>query len=154
MALDVFVELAQDEQESMRLLCVDCLALIADLIKDHDQIITRLLPIFLDYSIDHSVKVKRALVIKYLELSEAFGNPIVDETFVDPLMQLAEDPDVEIRVAVANQISGFARFLQFDTIIGKILPCVQGFALDEIYDVRSALSSNIGQLFSIIGDDR
>jgi serine/threonine-protein phosphatase 2A regulatory subunit A len=154
MGLNVFTELAQDEQESMRLLSIDCLIVLAALIKDHDAIVTHLLPVFLDFSVDRSVTVKRALAINYLQLSEAFGNPIVEETFVDPFVQLAEESDVETRVAIAAQISGFAKFLQFDTIVEKILPCVQRIAVDELYIVRCALASSIGQLLSTLGDDR
>ena len=88
---------------------------------------------------------------------------------VDAFVQLLKDNEAEVRTAGAGQIpglicvyllmqesnktSGFAKLVDKNTILNRILPCVRDLSHDNSQHVRAALANQISGLAPLLAKD-
>lgn len=66
---------------------------------------------------------------------------------------MLKDNEAEVRTAGAGQIPGFAKLLDRDVILARILPCVRDLSTDSSQHVRAALATEISGLAPLLGKD-
>jgi len=89
----------------------------------------------------------------FVELAETVGEEIVREELVGAFVQLLKDNEAEVRTAGAGQIPGFAKLLDRDLILARLLPCVRDLSTDQSQHVRAALANQISGLAPLLGKD-
>ncbi|KAI9490442.1 putative ser/thr protein phosphatase 2A regulatory subunit A [Zychaea mexicana] len=151
-SLPLFYKVAGDEQDSVRLLAVDDMIAIAKMITARQRY-EHLVPTFDSLTVDCSWRVKYMLATKFVEVAEAFGNPIVRREFTTPYLILTKDPEAEVRTAVAGQISGLAQYLDKEEVLERLLPCVQELTMDTNEYTRAALAKEVSGLAPIFGKE-
>ena len=109
------------------------------------------------------------------QLAEAVGTELVRSELVNAYVALLKDNEAEVRTAGAGQIPGasfclltihmyyyispiwlvigFSKLVERDTILAKILPCVQALSTDSSQHVRAALGTHISGLAPLLGKE-
>lgn len=171
--IPLFNKLADDDQDSVRLLTVEVLVSLAQrLSKEQRQEL--LLPAFKALSSDKAWRVRYMVASKYVEvnecicfyannqplillyifqLAESYGQAIVRDNFTTAFVNLLRDTEGEVRTAGASQIPGYAKFIDENVILQDLLPCVKLLVSDENQHARAALAKDISGLAPIIGQD-
>lgn len=107
---------------------------------------------------------------EFVGLAEAVGEGIVREELVSAFVGLLKDNEAEVKTAGAGQIpgqfpsadgckaqadlySGFAKLVDKEVILARILPCVQDLSKDSSQHVRAALATQIAGLAPLLGKD-
>lgn len=103
-------------------------------------------------------------------MAETVGDEIVREELAGAFVQLLKDNEAEVRTAGAGQIPGqgcrllcfcllidfdlgFAKLLDRDLILARLLPCVRDLSTDQSQHVRAALANKISGLAPLLGKD-
>jgi serine/threonine-protein phosphatase 2A regulatory subunit A len=115
------------------------------------------------------------VLIMVPQLAEAVGPELVRSELVNAYVALLKDNEAEVRTAGAGQIPGislhlltfhvdrynslpwlligFSKLVERDTILAKILPCVQALSTDSSQHVRAALGNHISGLAPLLGKE-
>ena len=119
--LPVFRQLAQDEQDQIRVLIIESLVPIAKyLSKEENQIHT--LGTLLAAGEDKSWKVRLAFAKNFAELAESFGKEITDANLIQTFTLLLSDAEVEVRNAAINSLKTCLKILSPEKISSFLLP--------------------------------
>ncbi|KAI0312618.1 ARM repeat-containing protein [Amylostereum chailletii] len=150
--LAIYRRLQADDQDSVRLLTVEDLVVIARQLEPaevHEQLLKQI-----RQSIsDKSWRVRYMAANHFNALSEAVGVELVREELVNHYVQLLKDNEAEVRTAAAGQIPGFSKLLERDVIIARIVPFVRDLCQDSSQHVRAALANQITGLAPLLGKD-
>uniref|UniRef100_A0A183IBZ9 Protein phosphatase PP2A regulatory subunit A n=1 Tax=Soboliphyme baturini TaxID=241478 RepID=A0A183IBZ9_9BILA len=153
--MSMFVDLAQDEQDSVRLLAVDACVTIAELLKADSRDMIK--PILMQLAEDKSWRVRYMVADKFTELQKAVGPEIARNELVTAFISLLKDMEAEVRAAAAGKVCEFCEALpqpgRDQLILTQILPCVKELASDANQHVKTALASVIMGLAPILGRD-
>ncbi len=167
--------LATDDQDSVRLLTIpDLIALASNLqpaeVKQH------LLDSIRSAVADKSWRVSYMVANEFVGLAEASGEAIVKDELVGAYVALLKDNEAEVRTAAASQIQvsrgicaaepsgfhsvrpladmpGFAKLLDREVILSRIIPCVKDCTSDSSQHVRAALATQISGLAPLLGEE-
>jgi serine/threonine-protein phosphatase 2A regulatory subunit A len=154
--ISLFNSLAQDEQDSVRLLAVEACVIIASLFKHED--IEKYLMTSLKLAIDDkSWRVRYVVADKFVELQTAVGAEITKNELVPAFNSLLRDNEAEVRAAAASKIKDFCHQLPIDIresiIMNQILPNVKELVNDTNQHVKSALAGVIMGLSPVVGKE-
>eukprot|EP01062_Namystynia_karyoxenos_P056438 TRINITY_DN47403_c0_g1_i1.p1 TRINITY_DN47403_c0_g1~~TRINITY_DN47403_c0_g1_i1.p1 ORF type:complete len:590 (+),score=237.94 TRINITY_DN47403_c0_g1_i1:91-1860(+) len=145
-ALAQFAQLAKDEQDGVRLLCIEktvemsaCIA--PELISKYLQ------PLVRDGVQDASWRVRYMLTDKFAEIAQAVGLP--SREVVSLYERLAKDTEAEVRAAAAHQIGKLAASCGGDAM--RLMQAAQKLCGDEMQQVRAAAAGNIVSLSKSLG---
>ncbi|CAB4067858.1 PPP2R1 [Lepeophtheirus salmonis] len=134
--IPMFVNLAKDEQDSVRLLSVDACVSISSLLQTED-VEQLVMP-----TLKHTAEDK----------SWRLWGPEITKADLVPAFQ---DSESEVRAAAAHKVRNFCQDLdpsvQETVIMNSILPCVKELVGDANQHVKSALASVIMGLSPILG---
>ncbi|KAK9321343.1 armadillo-type protein [Lipomyces orientalis] len=150
-----FLYLAQDDQDSVRLLTVDVLIATAgvlgpDLVREH--LLEQLKKLFADKS--WRVRYMVADRFEQLAVTVAAGDEVVLKThFVPAMVRLLKDSEAEVRTVIAKQVPGFCQLVDRESVLDEILPCIEDLVNDPSQHVRAALATKISGLAPILGKD-
>lgn len=115
---------------------------------------------------DKSWRVRYMIANEFVALAEAVGEGLVGEELVGAFVGLLKDNEAEVRTAAAGQIpgeipsietsgdltiSGFAKLVDREVILARILPCVRELATDSSQHVRASLATQISGLAPLLG---
>ncbi|KAF9056178.1 armadillo-type protein [Panaeolus papilionaceus] len=150
--LPIYRKLQQDEQDSVRLLTVEDLIVIAKRLTP-PEVKEQLLRQIKQSIGDKSWRVRYMAANHFNELSEAVGVEIVREELIGQYVQLLKDNEAEVRSAAASQIPGFSKLLDKEVILARIVPCVRDLSQDTSQHVRAALANQISGLAPLLGKD-
>ncbi|KAF8168088.1 armadillo-type protein [Crassisporium funariophilum] len=150
--LPIYRKLQQDEQDSVRLLTVEDLIVIAKRLSPA-EVKEQLLRQIKQSIGDRSWRVRYMAANHFNELSEAVGVEIVREELIGQYVQLLKDNEAEVRSAAATQIPGFSKLLDKEVILARIVPCVRDLSQDASQHVRAALANQISGLAPLLGKD-
>jgi serine/threonine-protein phosphatase 2A regulatory subunit A len=89
----------------------------------------------------------------HLQISQAFGESLVEEYFTSAFIDLLEDNEGEVRTAAASQLPGYANLVDKSVVLEKLLPRVRDLAVDENQYTRAALAKDISGLAPIVGEE-
>lgn len=152
--IPMFVQLAQDDQDSVRLLAVEACVSIAQLLQQED-VEQLVMPTLRQCVSDSSWRVRYMVADKFCELQNAVGTDITRTDLVSAFQSLLKDTEAEVRSAAASKVKEFCGNLdktqQVQIIMTSILPYVKELVSDPNQHVKSALASVIMGLSPILG---
>ncbi|KAF8846395.1 ARM repeat-containing protein [Paxillus ammoniavirescens] len=148
--LPVYRRLQSDDQDSVRLLTVEDLIVIAQQLTP-PEVKEQLLKQIRHSVADKSWRVRYMAATHFNELAEAVGTELVREELIGQYVQLLKDNEAEVRTAAAGQIPGFSKLLEREVILARIVPCVRDLSHDTSQHVRAALANHISGLAPLLG---
>lgn len=152
--IPMFVQLAQDEQDSVRLLAVEACVSIAQLLQQED-VEQLVMPTLRQCVNDSSWRVRYMVADKFVDLQKAVGPEITKTDLVSSFQSLLKDTEAEVRSAAASKVkdfcANFEKTTQVSVIMAAILPYVKELVSDPNQHVKSALASVIMGLSPILG---
>jgi len=155
--IPMFVNLAQDEQDSVRLLAVEACVSISGLLQTED-VEQLVMPTLRQCAEDKSWRVRYMVADKFTDLQKAVGPEITKTDLVPAFQSLLKDCEAEVRAAASHKVRDFCQNLdkgvQETVIMNNILPCVQDLVMDANQHVKSALASVIMGLSPILGKNK
>ncbi|KAF2455942.1 protein phosphatase PP2A regulatory subunit A [Lineolata rhizophorae] len=152
--IPLFQHLAGDDQDSVRLLTVDILIAIAEVVpkeqqSSHGVLLTALRNLFED----KSWRVRYMVADRFEKIAKAVDDEVVSRDLVPAFVKLLKDTEAEVRGAIAGQIPGFCGLLDRDTLLHEIMPSIEELVTDSSQHVRAALGTQISGLAPILGKD-
>ncbi|OSX67583.1 hypothetical protein POSPLADRAFT_1164991 [Postia placenta MAD-698-R-SB12] len=151
--LAIYRRLQADDQDSVRLLTVDDLIAIAQALSPA-EVKEQLLKQIRQTVSDKSWRVRYMAASNFNQLAETIGQDLVREELIGHYVQLLKDNEAEARTAAAGQIpAGFAKLLEKEVILARIVPCVRDLCQDSSQHVRAALANQISGLAPLLGKD-
>ncbi|KAI9679769.1 MAG: Polyamine N-acetyltransferase 1 [Caeruleum heppii] len=152
--IPLFQHLASDDQDSVRLLTVDILIAIAEVVpkeqqSSHGVLLTALRKLF----DDKSWRVRYMVADRFEKIAKAVDDEVVSRDLVPAFVKLLKDSEAEVRTAIAGQIPGFCNLLDRETLLNEIMSTVEDLVSDSSQHVRAALGTQISGLAPILGKD-
>ena len=152
--IPLFQHLAGDDQDSVRLLTVEVLISIAEVIPkeqqpSHGVLLTALRHLFED----KSWRVRYMVAEKFEKIAKAVNEEVVTRDLVPAFVKLLKDSEAEVRTAIASQIPGFCGLLDRETLLNEIMTSIEDLVSDPSQHVRAALGTQLSGLAPILGKD-
>ncbi|EON63555.1 protein phosphatase 2 (formerly 2A), regulatory subunit A [Coniosporium apollinis CBS 100218] len=152
--IPLFQHLAGDDQDSVRLLTVDILIAIAEVVpkeqqSSHGVLLTALRSLFED----KSWRVRYMVADRFEKIAKAVDEEVVNRDLVPAFVKLLKDTEAEVRSAIAGQIPGFCALLDKDTLLHDVMNSIEELVTDSSQHVRAALGMQISGLAPILGKD-
>ncbi|KAF1795252.1 HEAT, type 2 [Phytophthora cactorum] len=122
--LPLFLALATDRQDSVRIHTIDNAVALARLVPA-EVLLTQVLPTIFETARDGSWRVRWSVANRFPEICEALNAETINSTFCDSVVSLLEDNEAEVRTAATSKILGVVKLLQPQRIVEKIVPCFQ-----------------------------
>ncbi|KAK2812576.1 Polyamine N-acetyltransferase 1 [Emmonsiellopsis sp. PD_5] len=153
--ISLFQYLANDDQDSVRLLTVDILISIAEEIpkeqqSSHGVLLTALRSLFED----KSWRVRYMVADRFEKIAKAVDDEVLNRDLVPAFVKLLKDTEAEVRTAIAGQIPGFCSLLDRDTLLNEIMTTIEDLVSDPSQHVRAALGTQISGLAPILGKEQ
>jgi len=150
--LPQFAVLADDSQDSVRLLSVETCVKLIQILNDQERL-QFIIPVTRQCAEDKSWRVRFCVAEKMSDLSKAFGQAITCSELMPLFIRLLKDSEAEVRGAAAKQVSEMAAALSPQDVVNQILPCVEELVHDASQHVRTSLASAIMGLAPVIGTE-
>ncbi|OJD17015.1 hypothetical protein AJ78_02859 [Emergomyces pasteurianus Ep9510] len=152
--IPLFQFLANDDQDSVRLLTVDILISICEEIpkeqqSSHGVLLTALRSLFED----KSWRVRYMVADRFEKIAKAVDDEVLNRDLVPAFVKLLKDTEAEVRTAIAGQIPGFCELLDRDTLLNEIMTSIEDLVSDSSQHVRAALGTQISGLAPILGKE-
>ncbi|EER45083.1 phosphoprotein phosphatase [Histoplasma capsulatum var. duboisii H88] len=152
--IPLFQYLANDDQDSVRLLTVDILISICEEIpkeqqSSHGVLLTALRSLFED----KSWRVRYMVADRFEKIAKAVDDEVLNRDLVPAFVKLLKDTEAEVRTAIAGQIPGFCELLDRDTLLNEIMTSIEDLVSDPSQHVRAALGTQISGLAPILGKE-
>ncbi|KHO00825.1 protein phosphatase PP2A regulatory subunit A [Metarhizium album ARSEF 1941] len=150
--IPLFQHLVQDDQDSVRLLTVEILISIAEVVPKEQQASHGVLLTSLRNLIeDKSWRVRYMIADRFEKIAKAVDEEVVSRDLVPALVKLLKDNEAEVRTAIAGQIPGFCALVERSTLLNDIMGSVEDLVSDSSQHVRAALGTQISGLAPILG---
>ncbi|KAM3503213.1 hypothetical protein MY10362_004339 [Beauveria mimosiformis] len=150
--IPLFQHLVQDDQDSVRLLTVEILIAIAEVVPAKQQASHGVLLTSLRNLIeDKSWRVRYMIADRFEKIAKAVDEEVVSRDLVPAFVKLLKDNEAEVRTAIAGQIPGFCALVDRDVLLKDIMPSVEDLVSDTSQHVRAALGTQISGLAPILG---
>jgi serine/threonine-protein phosphatase 2A regulatory subunit A len=152
--IPLFQHLAGDDQDSVRLLTVEVLIAIAEVIPkeqqpSHGVLLTALRSLFED----KSWRVRYMVAEKFEKIAKAVNEEVVTRDLVPAFVKLLKDSEAEVRTAIASQIPGFCNLLGREILLNEIMTSIEDLVSDPSQHVRAALGTQLSGLAPILGKE-
>ena len=147
-------KLAQDEQEQVRILCLDSLIVIAKALnKEENRLHT--LPIAIAAGEDSSWKVRIHFAKSYPSLSEAFGRDITDASLVQTFAQMLKDNEADVKAAALHSLVSTMPAMSQDKVQALIFPAISSLSSDTSVNahVRISTAETIAVMSKLMGKE-
>jgi len=150
--IPLFQHLAQDEQDSVRLLTVEVLISIAEAVpkeqqSSHGVLLNALRNLFED----KSWRVRYMVADRFEKTAKAVDEEVVARDLVPAFVKLLKDTEAEVRSAIAGQIPGFCQLVDRQALLHDIMPAIEDLVSDSSQHVRAAFGNQISGLAPILG---
>lgn len=173
--MPLFQHLVQDDQDSVRLLTIEVLISIADVVpkeqqSSHGVLLTSLRGLIDDKSWRvrymvadrfemvrgfpvHLQQVLRGclLLTSRTQIANAVDEEVVSRDLVPAFIKLLKDNEAEVRTAIAGQIPGFCALVDHRVLLEDIMSSIEDLVSDASQHVRAALGTQISGLAPILG---
>mmetsp|Transcript_36279 Transcript_36279/g.43822 ORF Transcript_36279/g.43822 Transcript_36279/m.43822 type:complete len:602 (+) Transcript_36279:101-1906(+) len=155
--MTLFVDLTNDEQDSVRLLAVEGCSGFAKLLKDDQDVTTHILPIVTKYAEDKSWRVRYQVATQLFTLAEVVQWNVASTDLIPAYVKLLDDTEAEVRIAAAQEVEKMSNFCgkhnAAEDVMTKIIPAVKKLAGDQSQHVRAALAKVLMGLAPVLGKD-
>ncbi|KAJ8606345.1 hypothetical protein MRB53_041014 [Persea americana] len=150
--IPLFQHLAQDDQDSVRLLTVEVLISIAEAVPkeqqtSHGVLLNALRNLFED----KSWRVRYMVADRFEKIAKAVDEEVVARDLVPAFVKLLKDTEAEVRSAIAGQIPGFCQLADRQALLHDIMPAIEDLVSDSSQHVRAAFGNQISGLAPILG---
>ncbi|POR37132.1 Protein phosphatase PP2A regulatory subunit A [Tolypocladium paradoxum] len=150
--IPLFQHLVQDDQDSVRLLTVEILISIAEVVPKEQQSSHGVLLTSLRNLIeDKSWRVRYMIADRFEKIAKAVDEEVVSRDLVPAFVKLLKDNEAEVRTAIAGQIPGFCALVDRTTLLNDIMGSIEDLVSDTSQHVRAALGTQISGLAPILG---
>ncbi|KAL2753624.1 hypothetical protein ACRALDRAFT_2029407 [Sodiomyces alcalophilus JCM 7366] len=150
--MPLFQHLAQDDQDSVRLLTVDILVSIAEVVpKDQQASHGGILALLRSLIEDKSWRVRYMIADKFEQIAKAVDEEVVSRDLVPAFIKLLKDTEAEVRTAIAGQIPGFCSLIDRSVLLNDVMGSIEDLVSDNSQHVRAALGTQISGLAPILG---
>ncbi|KAH8686713.1 armadillo-type protein [Ilyonectria robusta] len=150
--IPLFQHLAQDDQDSVRLLTVEILISVAEAVPKEQQSSHGVLLTSLRNLIeDKSWRVRYMIADRFEKIAKAVDEEVVSRDLVPAFVKLLKDNEAEVRTAIAGQIPGFCALVDRNTLLNDIMSSIEDLVSDTSQHVRAALGTQISGLAPILG---
>ncbi|KAH7349429.1 protein phosphatase PP2A regulatory subunit A [Plectosphaerella cucumerina] len=150
--MPLFQHLAQDDQDSVRLLTVEILISIAEVVPKEQQsshgVLLALLRSLIE---DKSWRVRYMIADRFEKIAKAVDDETVSRDLVPAFVKLLKDSEAEVRTAIAGQIPGFCALIDRTVLLNEVIGTVEDLVSDTSQHVRAALGTQISGLAPILG---
>lgn len=174
----LFLALAQDRQDSVRIHTIDNAVALAKLVP-REVVISQILSTVFDTARDGSWRVRWSVANRFPEICEVVSPETVNSSMCDCFSTLLEDSEAEVRTSATSkvrkvccmlmrtvilrlmllslvlgrhlQVVGVAKLFQPQRIVEKIVPSFQTLARDLSDHVRSALAGVVMKISPFLG---
>jgi len=133
--MPIFKTLIGDEQDAIRVLCIESLIPVAKYLTKEDNqryILTILLSLFED----KSWKVRLSIAKNFPELSLAFGKDITDMNLVAKFAGLLKDVEADVRTAAVASLKLSMKSFGIEKINSIIFPQLSLLIQDNSFNVK------------------
>ncbi|CCU82668.1 regulatory subunit A beta isoform/Serine/threonine-protein phosphatase 2A [Blumeria hordei DH14] len=148
----LFQHLTSDDQDSVRLLTVEVLIAIAEVVPKEQQsshgVLLAALRTLID---DKSWRVRYMVADRFEKIAKAVDDEVVSRDLVPAFVKLLKDNEAEVRTAITGQIPGFCKLLSRTTLLSKIISTIEDLVSDTSQHVRAVLGIKISALAPILG---
>lgn len=152
--IPLFQHLASDDQDSVRLLTVDILISILEVIpKEQQPSHGVLLKALRDLFEDKSWRVRYMVAEKFERIAKAVNEDVIPRDLVPTFVKMLKDSEAEVRTAIASQIPGFCSLLERETLLDQIMTSIEDLVSDPSQHVRAALGTQLSGLAPILGKE-
>ncbi|KJZ76016.1 hypothetical protein HIM_04472 [Hirsutella minnesotensis 3608] len=150
--IPLFQHLVQDDQDSVRLLTVEILISIAEVVPKEQQSSHGVLLTSLRNLIeDKSWRVRYMIADRFEKIAKAVDDEVVSRDLVPAFVKMLKDNEAEVRTAIAGQIPGFCALIDRNTLLNDIMGSIEDLVSDNSQHVRAALGTQISGLAPILG---
>ena len=140
-----FKPLLEDNQEGIRLICIETLIPLAKFMNNNMNRQHTLTP-FMDAFEDRSWKVRLSIAKNFHKLIEAFDKELTEDFLIERFMILLKDPVDEVRSMAIYAVKNGCENIDFDKLQGTIIPLLIGMGTDSSIKVKSALGDILCEL--------
>ncbi|XP_033119859.1 serine/threonine-protein phosphatase 2A 65 kDa regulatory subunit A alpha isoform-like [Anneissia japonica] len=148
--IPMFVNLAGDEQDSVRLLAVEACVAIAGLLTDEDKE-NLIMPTLRECAGDKSWRVRYMVADKFTEVM--IGIQQLSQSLLPAIVELAEDSKWRVRLAIIEYMPLLAGQLGVEFFDEKLNALCMTWLLDHVYAIREAATNNLKKLVEKFGAD-
>ena len=150
--LPIFRKLAQDEQDQIRILCIESLIPMAQyLSKEENQVNT--LGALLVAGEDKNWKVRLTFAKNFAQLAEAFGKEITDGHLIQTFSAFLSDSESEVKDAAITSLSKWLKIISSEKITGFLLPAIQPMYADASPQFKAGLAKALWAMSQVVGSD-
>lgn len=146
--LPVLAKLCKDEQDSVRLLCIEPLIHILKYITKQEKI-TRILPKFIDFSHDKSWRVRYILGEKFTQFLRELGEPYSDE-ILDCYINLLTDDENEVRQITVKNMGQVTLIIGFTQANKKLFALLKKIVRDTCIYTRMNFAATLIEICTIL----
>jgi serine/threonine-protein phosphatase 2A regulatory subunit A len=130
-----FKQLTADEQDAIRVVCIESLIpIVRYLTKEDNQ--RNILPILLSLTEDKSWKVRLTIAKNFAEIANAFGKDITDATLVAKFALLLKDVEADVRTAAVINLKQSMKTISVEKINSILLPPLSTLVQDSSFNVK------------------
>ncbi|KAF2092091.1 protein phosphatase PP2A regulatory subunit A [Saccharata proteae CBS 121410] len=152
--IPLFQRLTNDDQDSVRLLTVDILIAIAEVVPKDEQTSHGVLLAALRHLFeDKSWRVRYMVADRFEKIANAVEEELITRELVPAFVKLIKDTEAEVRSAIAGQIPGFCKLLPKETLLQEVMPSIEELVSDSSQHVRASLGTQISGLAPILGKE-
>ena len=145
-------KLAQDEQDQVRILCLDSLVVIARALnKEENRLHT--LPIAIGAGEDSSWKVRIHFAKSFPSLAEAFGRDITETALVQTFAQLLKDNEADVKAAALHSLVTTLPSMSQEKVQALIFPAISALGSDTSVNahVRICTAETLAVMSKLMG---
>eukprot|EP01017_Pseudomicrothorax_dubius_P032861 TRINITY_DN4345_c0_g2_i2.p1 TRINITY_DN4345_c0_g2~~TRINITY_DN4345_c0_g2_i2.p1 ORF type:complete len:502 (+),score=145.33 TRINITY_DN4345_c0_g2_i2:123-1628(+) len=149
----IFKQLTGDEQDSVKMLCLESLKGIAKILsKDENK--THILPIIIAATQDKSWRVRQALSRNFAAIAEALGKEITDFHLIQNFSVVLRDPEVDVRSVAISSLAQLLpmRLLSTEKLL-TLINHVQTLARDNNPTVKTGICHVLEVMVSLVGKE-
>lgn len=150
--LPIYRQLSQDEQDTIRVMCLKSLIPMAKFLsKEENQIHT--LGTLLAAGEDKSWRVRHAFAKHFADFADSFGKEITDNNLIQTFITLLNDNEFEVKNAAINNINGCLNNLSTDKICNLLVPTLINSIGDANAQFKAGAAKALCEMASFIGKD-
>lgn len=145
--LNRFKSLALDDNDSVRILCIESLISLCEVFNDEENK-QNVIPIIIQLTGDKSWRVKNHLAKNFAGLAQSLGAEISMTSLVSIFSTLLKDVEGEVRISAVNSLKNFVTILSHEKI-SSILAYLQSLSRDTVPLVRCGVCEVLLAMFTM-----
>jgi serine/threonine-protein phosphatase 2A regulatory subunit A len=151
-----FKQLAGDEQDAIRNVCIDALITLSSLLTREDNRL-HTLPLAITAGEDKSWKVRIHFAEQFPALAEAFGREMTESSLIQTFVQLLRDTEADVRAMCLQSLQQTMRSLSPEKVQTLVFPHLSSMAQDtnanahvrmHIADIAAEMATALGAAFT------